>query len=271
MIPVEQSPALSAISGLRHGFFGRQGGVSQGDFASLNVSEASEDEPDRVAENRARIAQELGFAPDRLATLRQVHSNRVVTITAPIRANHRPDADALVTATPGLALGILAADCTTILLADPQAGVIGAAHAGWGGAVSGIVGETIKAMQALGAQPSRIVAAIGPNICAANYEVGPQFMTNAIARRPGIDHHFSLGPNGREHFDVSGLVIEDLKSMGVASIEIVGGCTYADPERYFSHRYATHRGGTTGRQLSVIGLLERRPPATKTFTQPSFG
>jgi YfiH family protein len=254
MVAFEQSPTLVAIPRLKHGFFGRRGGVSQGVFATLNVSEASDDEPGRVAENRARIAEALGFTPSRLATVRQVHSNRVVTLTAPPEPGARPEADALVTNTPGLALAILTADCTPVLLADPEAGVIGAAHAGWGGAADGIAAETVKAMVALGAEPARIVAALGPGISAANYEVGPEFMATLLARRPDAEPHFSIGPNGREHFDVSGLVIADLHAAGVAMVEVVGGCTYAYPERYFSHRHATHQKTTTGRQLSVIGL-----------------
>jgi YfiH family protein len=253
--PFEESPALAALSGLRHGFFGRQGGVSPTPFAALNVSEASNDTPANVVENRVRIAGALGIAADRLATLRQVHSNRVVTVSASSDLTARPEADALVTATLGLALGILTADCTPILLADPQARVIGAAHAGWGGAVAGIVATTVEAMAALGAEPGRIVAALGPGISAANYEVGPEFMAGALARRPDVRPHFSLGPGGREHFDVSGLVIADLRAAGVADIEVVGGCTYGYPQRYFSHRHATHHGTTTGRQLSVIGLV----------------
>lgn len=253
--PFERSPALGALPRLRHGFFGREGGVSQGVFTSLDVSEVNDDDPECVAENRARITKVLGFAPDRLASLRQVHSNRVVTVTASSDLTARPEADALVTATPGIALGILSADCTPILLADPQARVIGAVHAGWGGAAAGVIGEIVDAMAALGAEPARIVAALGPSISATNYEVGPDLMANVLARRPSAKPHFSIGPKGREHFDVSGLVIADLRAAGVGTVEVVGGCTYAHPERYFSHRYATHQGTTTGRQLSVIGLV----------------
>ncbi|KKB13519.1 hypothetical protein VE25_01420 [Devosia geojensis] len=253
--PFETSPDLSALPRLKHGFFGRRGGVSTGDFTSLNISEASEDDPGTVAENRCRIAEAMGFTPSHLATLRQVHSARVVSLAAPTEPGARPEADAMVTRTRGLLIGIVTADCAPILLADPETGVIGAAHAGWPGARAGISAATVDAMVALGAEPGRIVAAIGPTISAANYEVGPQFMAEFLAHRPEAEAFFSVGPGGREHFDLSGFVAAQLRAAGVAAVEIAGGCTYGSPERYFSHRYATHHGGSTGRQLSVIGLV----------------
>lgn len=254
-VPFEKSPALAPLPRLRHGFFGRSGGVSTGDYASLNVSEAVGDDAGRIAENRARIAEALGFAPGQLAILRQVHSTRVVTLTAPTEPGARPEADAMVTRVPGVALTILTADCAPILLVDPEAGVIGAAHAGWRGAMEGVLTNTVAAMTALGAEPGRITCAIGPTISAANYEVGPQFMADFLGIHPGGERHFHRGPGGREHFDLSGFVAAQLRGAGVGTVEVAGGCTYGHPDRYFSYRYATHQGSTTGRQLSVIGLV----------------
>lgn len=250
-VPVETAPSLSAHPGLAHGFFGRQGGLSAGDFASLNVSEATGDAPDAVAANRARIAGALGFMPARLALLRQVHSARVVTLSAPPEAPI--EADAMVSATPGLLLGILTADCAPVLLADPAAGVIGAAHAGWRGAVEGVLANTVAQMVALGAEPARMIAALGPTIAAAHYEIGPDFRAAVLARDPALTRHFHSGPGAREHFDLPGLVLDQLRAAGIGSVSEVGGSTYGARDRYFSHRFATHAGVPTGRQLAVIG------------------
>jgi YfiH family protein len=251
MIAPETSPALSALPGLRHGFFGRTGGISTGDFAGLNVSTSVGDDPDTVAANRNAVAHALGLGP--LAILRQTHSTRVETITGPI-APGTIDADAMVTATPGITLSVLTADCTPILFADPKARVIGAAHAGWRGAVDGIIGNTVIAMVALGANPGRIVAAYGPTIHGENYEVGEQFKADFLALHPGGEGHFHTPAGGQPHFDLPGFVAEQLRAAGIGSVEQVGACTYAHPERYFSHRYATHQRTRTGRQIAVIGL-----------------
>ena len=251
MIAPQTSTALSALPGLRHGFFGRQGGVSTGEFAGLNVSVTVGDDPDTVAANRRSVAESLGAGP--LAILKQTHSTRVETLTGPI-APGTIDADAMVTASPGLALGILTADCTPILFADPEAHVIGAAHAGWRGAVDGIIGNTIAAMAALGADPSRIVAAYGPTIHGENYEVGDQFRADFLALHPSGAHHFHTPAGRKPHFDLPGFVAEQLRAAGIRSVEQVGTCTYAHPDRYFSHRYATHQHSRTGRQIAVIGL-----------------
>lgn len=247
----ETSPALSTLPGLRHGFFGRTGGVSTGDFAGLNVSVTVGDDAAAVAANRQTVANAFGIGP--LAILKQTHSTRVETLTGPIEPG-TIDADAMVTATPGLALGILTADCTPILFADPEARVVGAAHAGWRGAVEGIIGNTIAAMVALGAAPSRIVAAYGPTIHGDNYEVGDQFRADFLALHPGGVHHFYTPTGKKPHFDLPGFVAEQLRAAGVAAIDQVGACTYAHPDRYFSHRYATHRQTRTGRQIAVIAL-----------------
>jgi YfiH family protein len=236
----------------RHGFFGRQGGVSTGLYDSLNVSEAGGDDRDCVAANRAAIVEAMSFSGDALTLATQVHSNKVLEVTA--RTAARPEGDALVTGEPGILLGILTADCIPVLFCDPVAGVVGAAHAGWKGAVEGIVGNTIAAMQKLGARPERIMAAIGPAISGTNYEVGPDFAATITARNPATAA-FIFAPEGkREHFDLPGFVLSELNGLGLASIESVGSCTYADPGRYFSHRYATHQGTTTGRQIAVIGM-----------------
>lgn len=252
--PFEQSPSLAEITTLRHGFFDREGGHSTGDFASNNMSIAIGDRPHLAEANRTGAAQALGYLRKNLYLLKQVHSAKVITLTE-LPDNDVPvEADAMVTSLPELALGILTADCAPILFAEPEAGIIGAAHAGWRGAVDGIIGNTIEAMANLGADPARIVAALGPTISKENYEVGPQFMTDFVALHPDGWRHFHV-PNGkRAHLDLPGFVIAQLGVAGITRIEQVGACTYAHPDRYFSHRYATHQGTKTGRQLSVIGM-----------------
>ena len=251
--PFEQAPALASVPGLKHAFFGRQGGVSSGEFAGNNMSLTVGDAEDNVGRNRAHAATQLGFEPAALCLLRQVHSNTVVTVDAPTSPQPLVDADAMVTTARGLALGISTADCTPILLADPVAGVIGAAHAGWRGAVDGICGTTVEAMVALGADPARIVAAIGPTIYPENYEVGAQFERDFLALHPGGAHHFSVPAGGQPHFDLPGFVVEQLQQAGVGIIERAGACTYAHEDRYFSHRRATHQHTRTGRQVAMIG------------------
>lgn len=253
-IPFEQSRALAALPGVRHGFFGRRGGVSTGVFASLNMSESSGDKLNLVASNRAQAVETIGFQRTALATLRQVHSNTVVVPASPPNGDHPPEADAMVTNVPGIVLGILTADCAPILLADPQAGVIGAAHAGWKGASDGIAYATVLAMVSLGADPTRIVAVIGPTISLANYEVGPQFAADLLARHRDAANRIGRPTGGREHFDLPGFVFDQLHGAGVGLVNDLGICTYADPKRYFSHRRATHEGSVTGRQIALIGL-----------------
>lgn len=252
--PFEQSLALAALPGVRHGFFGRRGGVSTGVFASLNVSEASGDKLNLVARNRAQIAELLGFRPDALATLRQVHSNAVITLARLPDGSEPAQADAMVTNVPGLVLGILTADCAPILLADSQAGVIGAAHAGWKGAGGGIAHATVRAMVGLGADPARIVAAIGPTISLVNYQVGPQLASDLLAKHRDAANRIGRPTGDREHFDLPGFLFDQLHGAGVGLVSDLGICTYASPKRYFSHRRATHEGSTTGRQMAVIGL-----------------
>lgn len=253
MTACETASALAAIPAIRHGFFGRSGGVSTGDFAGLNVSWSVGDDPLVVEQNRRRVEEAIGAG--KLVILRQVHSARVETVTGPVNPSSR-EADAMVTATPGLALAILTADCTPILFADPAAGVIGAAHAGWRGAVDGVVDNVVAAMTALGADPARIRAAYGPTISGPNYEVGEGFKRDFLVLHPDGGRHFHTPPRGQPHFDLPGFVEARLRAAGVTTIERVGACTYAHPERYFSHRHATHRGTRTGRQIAVIGLTQ---------------
>ena len=250
----EQSPLLTELTAVRHGFFGRRGGSSLGEFAENNMSIAIGDTPRLVDINRTGAAEELGFRRNQLFLLKQTHSNIVHHLTAYPVDDQPIEADAVVTSRTLLALGILTADCTPILLADRTAGVVGAAHAGWRGAVDGIVGNTVAAMVELGASPANIVAAIGPTISGDNYEVGPQFMDDFIKLRPDGWRHFSTRNGGRAHFDLPGFVEAELRVAGVVALDRVGGCTYAHPDRYFSHRYATHQGGKTGRQIAIIGL-----------------
>lgn len=252
MAPFETAPGLS---GVRHGFFGRRGGGSQGEFAGNNMSYTVGDHASAVDANRAGLARQMGFDPARMVILKQVHSATVHTVSGPLGAQP-VEADALVTATPDLLLGIMTADCTPILFADPAASVIGAAHAGWRGAALGIVPATIEAMVALGADRSRIRVAIGPTISGPNYEVGEAFKADFLAIEPRGEPHFVTPPGGKPHFDLPGFVAAQLGRVGVASVDRVGGCTYGAPERYFSHRFATHAGTRTGRQLAVIGLTQ---------------
>jgi polyphenol oxidase len=254
-VPFEQSPLLTGLPGLRHGFFGRRGGHSTGDFASLNVSETAGDKPAFVTANRADILDALDLPRATAAQLTQVHSSRVVTLNDRHEAAARPEADAIVTATPGVVLGILTADCAPILLADPQAAVIAAAHAGWKGALSGIIANVVEAMVRLGARPQRIIASIGPTISLDNYEVGPDFVANLLKQHRDASNRVAAPPGGREHFDLPGFVFDQLIEAGVGKVNDLGRCTYGNPKHYFSHRRATHEGKQAGRQISMIGLV----------------
>ncbi|WP_404402748.1 peptidoglycan editing factor PgeF [Pelagibacterium halotolerans] len=250
--PVEKSPTFTAISGIRHGFFGRRGGVSEGEFSALNVSHSVGDDLANVTENVHRAVMALKAGPLPVALVKQIHGADVHTVTGDMDLTRRPEADAMVTNAPGIALGILTADCAPILLADETAGVIGAAHAGWRSAVNGILANTVEAMTALGAAPERIAVAIGPTISADNYEVGDDFA--AMIRDQFPDAAGSLVTTGRDrpHFDVTGLLAAQTKTLGLKSVSMVGACTYANPDIYFSHRYATHNGTRAGRQIALI-------------------
>lgn len=251
--PVEVNRA-ALLEGLPHGFLGRHGGISTGVVAGLNVGLGTGDEPAAVAENRGRaVAAVLPGA--RLATVYQIHSPECVIVNEPWPDAQRPHADALVTDRPGLLLGVVTADCAPVLLADPVAGVIGAAHAGWKGAVGGVTDATIAAMEALGAQRGRIVAAIGPCIAQASYEVDAGFRDRLVAAGAGNDSFFAGGRAGHYQFDLEGYVADRLRAAEIGGIERMGLDTYPDPDRFFSFRRATHRAEPDyGRQISLIGL-----------------
>lgn len=244
----------AALEGVTHGFLGRRGGVSRGIHAGLNVGTGSSDEAQAVARNRelAAAAVRPGAA---LVTVHQVHSPDVVTVGAPFPGD-RPKADALVTRTPGLLLGILTADCAPVLFADREAGVVGAAHAGWKGAIGGVTDATIAAMEALGASRTRIAAAIGPCIARASYEVDAAFAERFCEQDPANERFFAEGRReGHFQFDLEGYVAARLAAAGIGRVEALGLDTYADEARFFSYRRATHRGEPDyGRQISLIGL-----------------
>jgi YfiH family protein len=248
--------ATLALPGIRHGFFTRRGGVSEGPFESLNMGLRNGDVAAHVQRNRASAAGHLGFGPAALCTAMQVHGIAVVHVDEPFAADIRPEADGLVTASPGVLLGVLTADCAPVLLADPDAGVTGAAHAGWRGALAGIVEATIDAMLALGARRERIRAAIGPCIAQRSYEVGPEFRAQFLREAPSSERFFAI-PNGTERprFDLSGYVESRLRAAGVATCESLGHDTCADEARFFSWRRTSQRGETRfGVQLSAIGI-----------------
>lgn len=237
---------------IRHGFFTRQGGVSNGIYGDLNTGSGSRDDPANVAENRARVAQALGAEPNNLITVYQVHSPDVVTVTGQF-PGERPKADAVVTATPGLALGVLTADCGPVLFADGKAGIVGAAHAGWRGAVSGILENTVAAMERLGSKRDDISAILGPTISRANYEVGGEFRDIFLKQEGGNERYFSASANaGHFMFDLPAYILDRLRRAGVRA-EMTGHCTYAGETRFFSFRRTTHRGEPDyGRQISAI-------------------
>lgn len=251
-----QAPSLAALDGVRHAFFTRDGGVSEGVYATLNAGVGSHDEPARVAENRARMAAALGVAADALLTAYQIHSADVVIAEAPWAAAARPRADAIVTQVPGLAIGVSTADCGPVLLADETARVVAAAHAGWRGALAGVTDATIAAMERLGAKRARIIAAIGPMIRQPSYEVGADLVDQFIAADAANAHFFgSAARGGHAMFDLAGYVAARLAAAGIARIEDLGACTYADPRRFFSFRRTTHRGEPDyGRHVNAIVL-----------------
>ena len=241
------------LAGVPHGFLGRRGGVSDGVLAGLNTGWGSGDEREAIAQNRRRaIAAVLPGA--RLVTVHQIHSAEVVE-AGDWPEDRRPHADALVTDRPGVLLGILTADCAPVLLADREAGIVGAAHAGWRGALAGVGEATVAAMERLGARRTRIAAAIGPCIAVANYEVDEGFRDLLTGYVPANARFFSSGPAGKRHFDLPAYVAARLQAAGIAAVELIGLDTYAEPERFYSFRRATHSGEPDyGRQISLIGL-----------------
>jgi YfiH family protein len=247
---------------VRHGFFARDGGVSEGIYAGLNCGQGSRDNAEHVQENRRRVAQHFSTTPDRLCTLYQVHSPDVALVHEPTQGTIQ--ADAMVTTRHGLVLGILTADCAPVLLADEQAGVIAAAHAGWKGAYGGVLEHTVQAMLKAGAVRSRIVAAIGPCIAQASYEVGPELIQALKKQDPGNVEFFR--PNtkrGHAQFDLEGYVAKQLRGAGLRTITPLAMDTYSNEPQFFSYRRTTHRGELDyGRQISCIMLRDRRAAPT---------
>jgi hypothetical protein len=252
--PFATAPTLDGIA---HGFFGRRGGVSTGELASLNCGLGSGDDPALIAENRRRVADAVlpGAA---LTGVYQVHGNRCVIVDDKSDLTARSEADALATRTPGIILGILTADCVPVLFADREAGIIGAAHAGWKGALAGVTDATLAAMESLGARRPNIAAAIGPCIGRASYEVDAAFVQRFTTDDPANERFFAAGQPGHAMFDIAAYVAARLAAAGVTRIAIGGQDTYAEAEDYFSYRRACHTGENSyGRQLSVIGLTNR--------------
>lgn len=252
-LPVIQSATLAA-AGVKHAFFTRNGGVSEGVYATLNGGVGSSDERAHVAENRRRMAETLGVAPERLLVPFQIHSPDCLIVDAPWA--ERPRCDGLATATPGLALGVTGADCGMVLFADPKAAVVGACHSGWKGALTGVVEATISAMERLGAKRADTIVALGPTIGPASYEVGPEFVAQFTAQSP--DHARFFTPSvkdGHKMFDLPAFIGMCVERAGVASFENLGLDTYADEERLFSYRRTTHRKEPDyGRLVSAIVL-----------------
>ncbi len=241
--------------GVAHGFFLRTGGVSEGIYASLNCGRGSSDLRERVEENRGRAAAALGVAPERLIGPRQCHSPKIAVAHAPWTAEEAPDADGVVTATRGLAVCVLTADCAPILLADASAGVVAAVHAGWKGAKAGVIESALEAMGGLGARLHRISAAIGPAISQPAYEVGPEFLAAFVAGGRENEKYFSSMRGGRPHFDLAGYVADRLAALGVATIQRLGVCTFENESILFSYRRSCHRAEADyGRQISAIVL-----------------
>lgn len=241
------------LAGAAHGFLGRKGGVSTGDLAGLNVS-FSEDDPALTAENRRRAVEAV--LPGRtLQTCFQIHSPDVVTVTEPWADADRPRADALVTNRPGIVLGVLTADCAPVLFCDEQAGVVSAAHAGWKGAFTGVTDATIAAMEALGATRDNIAAVVGPCIAQKSYEVDAGFEARFLEQAGENERFFRAGREGHAWFDLEGYVASRLRDAGLAKVGMLGEDTYAQEERFYSFRRATHRKEPGyGRQISLIGL-----------------
>lgn len=247
-----------ALDGIDHGFFTREGGVSDGLYRGLNCGVGSDDDPTAVAENRALVEQELRLSQGGLLSLYQVHSPAVVLVEEAWSPDDKPEADAMVTDRADVGLGILVADCAPVLFADPAAVIVGAAHAGWKGAVGGVLEATVAAMEELGADAANIRAAVGPCIHQTSYEVDDGFRRRLIDLDPGNERFFAAGTrDGHHQFDLPGFAAARLRGVGIASVDIVDADTYPDEERFFSYRRATHRGEPDyGRNIAVIRLID---------------
>jgi purine-nucleoside/S-methyl-5'-thioadenosine phosphorylase / adenosine deaminase len=252
-----EAEALKHIPGLRHGFFTRRGGHSQGPFSSLNCGFGSGDERETVARNRAVVANALNVAPDHLLTVYQEHSPKVVNVTAPWSPLSPPHADAMVTAEPGIALGVLTADCAPLVFVADSGKVAGVAHAGWKGALSGVAESTVEAMEALGAKRSGLTAVIGPAISAAAYEVGPEFHDRFLAAGARNASFFKPARrSGHWMFDLTSYIAQRLRDFGVGRVTDLGLCTYSGEDNFFSYRRATHRREPQyGRLISAIAIV----------------
>lgn len=251
-----ESLLLASVPGIRHAFFTRAGGVSAGIYAGLNGGIGSNDAPENVQENRRRMAAALNVPPEKLLTLYQVHSPDVVVATEPWQASTRPRADAMVTKTPGIALGVTAADCGPVLMVDPKARVIGAAHAGWKGALGGVLEATVDAMEGQGASRGDIVVGLGPMLRQRNYEVGMEFVARFEEADADNARFFtSASRNGHAMFDLPGYIHARLAAAGVLLVDDIDLCTYADEDSFFSYRRSTHRKeGDYGRHVHAIVL-----------------
>jgi len=242
-----------SLGDIRHGFFTRHGGASSGVFSGLNCGSGSSDQREIVAINRARVAEAMQVEPDHLLGVHQIHSATAIAADAPFK--EKPRADALVTATPGLALSILTADCQPVLFADTDAGVIGAAHAGWRGALDGVLAATVEAMEQLGARRENITAVIGPCISQRAYEVGPEFIENFMVEDPDFARYFVNGVGDKMQFDLPGFGLNRLRAAGVGHAEWTHHCTYSDPDRFYSYRRTTHnKEADYGRLIAAITL-----------------
>lgn len=239
---------------VRHGFFTRRGGASSGVFEGLNCGPGSSDQAEMVRINRARVAEAMEVDDDGLTTVHQTHSAHVVAVDGPL-PDPRPKADAMVTALPGVALGVLTADCQPVLFADARSGVVGAAHAGWKGARDGVLEATLDAMETLGADRADIIAVIGPTISQRAYEVGPEFLETFLDDDADSARFFINGKNDRYHFDLPGYGLHRLRQAGVGEATWTRHCTYSEPDRFFSYRRSVHRKEADyGRLISVIRL-----------------
>lgn len=241
-----------SLANQRHGFFTRHGGASSGIFAGLNCGFGSSDQTSAVTINRGRVADAMGVPVERLASVHQYHSAVVLHVDQPLGPD-RPKADAMVTATPGIALGILTADCAPVLFADAKSGVVGAAHAGWQGALNGVLEATLTAMETLGADRRNVTAVIGPCISQAAYEVGPEFMDSFMMDDPDNSRFFAGGSGDRVQFDLPAFGLHRLRQAGVGEAEWIRHCTYRDPNRFYSYRRCVHeKQADYGRLISVI-------------------
>jgi len=251
--------ALSGLPGIKHGFFTRENGVSEGIYKSLNCGPGSRDRPEHVAENRKRVLQQLGIPNSELVTLYQVHSPDVIEVDGPWSSDGPPQADGMVTRQSGVVLGVLSADCTPVLFADDKAGVIGAAHSGWRGALDGVLEATVSSMVKLGASPDNIVAAIGPCIHQESYEVGPEFQEAFTNRDPRYAKFFVPSENQGHHmFDLPGFIAAQLAELDLSEVVSSGHDTCSDEDRFFSYRRTTHRKETDyGRMISAIALADQ--------------